>query len=154
MLRVDFTFWNIIWPLSISFNFWTDITRLLRRNYFWSLHLNDTSFMNHSSHLNLSVRQQERSSLQREARLRLSPKNVLLPLLPFTSLLEPAEHQACWMKNFYYLEMMIWVQEGGTSASRNHVTDYWQWSSQFWISLSHNPPTNIQAWWVGTLSPW
>merc|ERR1719500_42977 len=78
--------------------------------------------MNPSSHPHLSVNQQERSSSRREARLRLSLKNVQWQLPPFPSFPEPAEHQACWTKNSYYLETTIWVQEDDTSASRSHVT--------------------------------
>ena len=87
---------------------------------------NDTLFMNPSSHLHLSVNQQERSSSQRGARLRLSLKNVQWPSLPFPSFPESAEHQACWTKNSYYLETMIWEQEAGTSASRSHETGSWR----------------------------
>ena len=87
---------------------------------------NDTPFMNPSSHPHLSVNQQERSSLQKEAKLKLSLKNVQWPLPPFQSFPELAEHQACWTKNSYYLETTIWVQEDGTSASRSHVTDSWR----------------------------
>ena len=115
---------------------------------------NDTSFMNPSSHPHLSVNQQERSSLHRRARSRLSRKNVRWPLPHFPSFLEPDEHQACWIKNFYYSEMMILEQEDGTSVSRSHVMDSWQWSTQFKIFLLHNHPTNIQAWWVGTHLLW
>ena len=109
-------------------------------------HDNDTSFMNPSSHLPLSVNQQARSSSQREARLKSSLKNVQWQLPPFLSFPGLVEHQACWTKNSYFSETTIWVQEDDTSASRNHVTDSWQLSSQFTISLSRNPPTNIQAW--------
>ena len=84
---------------------------------------NDTPFMNPSNRPHLSVNQQEHSSSQRGARLRLSLKNVQWPSPLFPSLLESAEHQACWTKNSYYLETMIWVQEDATSASRSHVTD-------------------------------
>ena len=72
---------------------------------------NDTPFMNPSSHPHLYVNQQERSSSRRGAKLRLSLKNVRWQLLPFQSFPEPAEHQACWTKNSYFSETMIWVQE-------------------------------------------
>ena len=115
---------------------------------------NDTNFKNPSSHLALSANQQERWSLPRGARLRSCRKNVQWPLPAFPSFPDPAEHQACWTKNSYYSEMMIWVQNEDTSASRSHATDSWQWSTPFKIFLSLNPHTNIQAWWVGTHSLW
>ena len=113
---------------------------------------NDTPFMNLSSHLHLSVNQQERSSSQKGARLKSSLKNVQWPLLLFPSFPEQAEHQACWTKNSYFSETMIWGQKAGTSASRSHVTDSWRWSTQLRSSLSHNCLTNIQVWWVETHS--
>ena len=87
---------------------------------------NDTPFMNPSSHPHLSVNQQERSSSRKGARLRSSLKNVRWPSPPFPSFLEPAEHQACWTKNSYFSETMIWVQEDDTSASKSHETDSWR----------------------------
>ena len=87
---------------------------------------NDTPFMNPSSHPHLSVNKQERSLSPKEARLRLSRKIVQCQLPPFRSLPEPAEHQACWMKNSYFSEMMIWAQKDDTSVSRIHETDSWR----------------------------
>ena len=87
---------------------------------------NDTPLMNPSSHPRLSVNQQELSSLQKGERLKSSPQNVQWPLRPFPSLLESDEQRACWTKNFYYLETIIWVQKDDTSASRSHGMDSWR----------------------------
>ena len=87
---------------------------------------NDTPFMNPSSHPHLSVNQQERSSLQKEARLRHYRKNVQWQLRPIKSFPGSDEQRACWTKNFYYLEMITWGQKDDTSASRSHATDSWR----------------------------
>ena len=53
---------------------------------------NDTSFMNPSSPRHLSANQQQRWSSQREARLRLSHRNVQWRSQPFPSSPEVGEH--------------------------------------------------------------
>ena len=113
---------------------------------------NDTPFMNPSSHLHSSANQQQRSSLQREVKLKLSHQNAPWPLPTFPSFLESTEHQTCWMRSYYWLATTTLVQEDGTSVSRSHAMDSWRWNSPFTNFLSDNSLTNTQAWSVGTHS--
>ena len=148
---------NHFWAANIVFGVifpWFYFRKNASNFYFWHCTDNDTHFMNPWSRLPLSVNQQERWSLQRGARSRLCLKIVQWQSQPFLSLLESDEQQACWMKNFYYLETIFWVQGDGTSASRGHATESWGWNIQSKISLSDNPLTNIQAWWVETRLLW